>query len=82
MSELSKCTSRDLKLAGLAKETRKRYLRAVRRLAECAVKRHLGALPGILLILHTWNGQLGFHPHGDRQCPDSRHGRDARRVSP
>ncbi len=29
----------------------------------CAVKRHLGALPGILSVLHTWNGQLGFHPH-------------------
>jgi hypothetical protein len=29
----------------------------------CAEKRHLGALPGILLVLHTWNGQLGYHPH-------------------
>lgn len=29
----------------------------------CAQKRHLGALPGILSVLHTWNGQLGFHPH-------------------
>jgi len=25
----------------------------------CAEKRHLGALPGILSVLHTWNGQLG-----------------------
>jgi len=29
----------------------------------CAQKRHLGALPGILAVLHTWNGQLGYHPH-------------------
>jgi Putative transposase/Transposase zinc-binding domain len=29
----------------------------------CADKRHLGALPGILSVLHTWNGRLGYHPH-------------------
>ena len=29
----------------------------------CAHKRHLGALPGILSVLHTWNGRLGYHPH-------------------
>jgi hypothetical protein len=29
----------------------------------CAVKRHLGALPGILAVLHTWNGRLDYHPH-------------------
>jgi Putative transposase/Transposase zinc-binding domain len=29
----------------------------------CANKRHLGALPGMLAVLHTWNGQLGYHPH-------------------
>jgi hypothetical protein len=29
----------------------------------CAEKRHLGALPGMLAVLHTWNGQLGYHPH-------------------
>ncbi len=29
----------------------------------CAVKRHLGALPGILSVLHTWNGELNYHPH-------------------
>jgi Putative transposase/Transposase zinc-binding domain len=29
----------------------------------CAKKRHLGALPGILAVLHTWNGRLGYHPH-------------------
>jgi hypothetical protein len=29
----------------------------------CAKKRHLGALPGILSVLHTWNGQLGYHVH-------------------
>ena len=29
----------------------------------CAKKRHLGGLPGILAVLHTWNGQLGYHPH-------------------
>ncbi len=34
---------------------------AVREL--CAEKRHLGALPGLLSVLHTWNGHLGFHPH-------------------
>jgi hypothetical protein len=29
----------------------------------CADKRYLGALPGMLAVLHTWNGQLGYHPH-------------------
>lgn len=29
----------------------------------CARKRHLGGLPGILTVLHTCNGQLGYHPH-------------------
>jgi hypothetical protein len=29
----------------------------------CADKRHLGALPGMLAVLHTWNGRLGYHPH-------------------
>jgi hypothetical protein len=29
----------------------------------CAQKRHLGALPGIWAVLHTWNGRLGYHPH-------------------
>jgi Putative transposase/Transposase zinc-binding domain len=29
----------------------------------CAEKRLLGALPGILAVLHTWNGRLGYHPH-------------------
>jgi hypothetical protein len=29
----------------------------------CAAKRHLGALPGILAVLHTWSGQLRYHPH-------------------
>lgn len=29
----------------------------------CAKKRHLGAMPGILSVLHTWNGELRFHPH-------------------
>jgi hypothetical protein len=29
----------------------------------CAKKRHLGALPGILSELHTWNGELGYHVH-------------------
>ena len=29
----------------------------------CAKKRHLGALPGILSVLHTWNAELGYHVH-------------------
>lgn len=29
----------------------------------CAIKRHLGGLPGILALLHTWNGELEYHPH-------------------
>jgi hypothetical protein len=29
----------------------------------CGDRRHLGALPGMLAVLHTWNGQLGYHPH-------------------
>jgi Putative transposase/Transposase zinc-binding domain len=29
----------------------------------CAQERHFGALPGMLAVLHTWNGRLGYHPH-------------------
>ena len=29
----------------------------------CAQKQHLGALPGMLFVFHTWNGQLGYYPH-------------------
>jgi hypothetical protein len=29
----------------------------------CVKKRHLGALPGMLAVLHTWNGRLAYHPH-------------------
>jgi Putative transposase/Transposase zinc-binding domain len=29
----------------------------------CAEKRLLGAVPGILSVLHTWNGRLAYHPH-------------------
>jgi hypothetical protein len=31
--------------------------------ALCAKKRYLGAMPGMLAVLHTWNGQLHYHPH-------------------
>ena len=50
----------------------------------CAMKRHLGALPGILAVLHTWNGQLGYHPHvhllitGGGITPDGHHWEPAR----
>jgi hypothetical protein len=50
----------------------------------CAKKRHLGALPGILGVLHTWNGQLGYHPHvhllitGGGITPDGQHWEPAR----
>jgi len=51
----------------------------------CAKKRHLGGLPGILSVLHTWNGQLGYHPHvhmlitGGGISPDGQHWEPARR---
>jgi len=50
----------------------------------CAHKRHLGALPGLLAVLHTWNGQLGYHPHvhllitGGGLTPDGQHWQPAR----
>ena len=50
----------------------------------CAQKRHLGALPGMLAVLHTWNGQLGYHPHvhmlitGGGITPDGQHWEPAR----
>jgi len=50
----------------------------------CGKKRHLGALPGILSVLHTWNGQLGYHPHvhmlitGGGITPDAQHWQPAR----
>ena len=50
----------------------------------CAKKRHLGGLPGILSVLHTWNGQLGYHPHvhmlitGGGVSPDGQHWESAR----
>jgi hypothetical protein len=56
--------------------------RAVKEL--CAETRHLGALPGMLSVLHTWNGQLGYHPHvhmlitGGGITTDGRHWQPAR----
>jgi hypothetical protein len=50
----------------------------------CAHQRHLGALPGLLAVLHTWNGQLGYHPHvhllitGGGITPDGQHWQAAR----
>ena len=50
----------------------------------CAQKRHLGALPGMLSVLHTWNGQLGYHPHvhllitGGGMTPDGQYWESAR----
>lgn len=50
----------------------------------CAQKRHLGALPGILAVLHTWSGRLGYHPHvhmlvtGGGITPDGQHWKAAR----
>jgi hypothetical protein len=50
----------------------------------CAEKRLLGALPGLLCVLHTWNGQLGYHPHvhllitGGGITPDGQHWEPAR----
>jgi hypothetical protein len=45
----------------------------------CAQKRHLGAMPGILSVLHTWNGDLEYHVHvhmlitGGGITPDGQH---------
>jgi hypothetical protein len=56
--------------------------RAVKEL--CAHRRHLGALPGILSVLHTWNGRVGYHPHvhmlitGGGITPDGQHWQPAR----
>jgi hypothetical protein len=50
----------------------------------CAEKRHLGALPGVLAVLHTWKGQLGYHPHvhllvtGGGITPDGQYWKPAR----
>lgn len=50
----------------------------------CAKKRHLGALPAILAVLHTSNAQLGYHPHvhmlvtAGGITPDSEHWQPAR----
>jgi hypothetical protein len=50
----------------------------------CAQKRHLGALPGMLSVLHTGNGRLGYHPHvhllltGGGITGDGRHWEPAR----
>lgn len=55
---------------------------AVREL--CAVTRHLGALPGILSVFHSWNGRLQYHPHvhmlitGGGLSPDGQHWEPAR----
>ena len=29
----------------------------------CRDRKYLGASPGILMLLHTWTGQMGYHPH-------------------
>jgi hypothetical protein len=51
----------------------------------CAKKRNLGGLPGILAVLHTCNGRLGYHPHihmlitGGGISPDGENWEPARR---
>jgi hypothetical protein len=56
--------------------------RAVQEL--CGHRRHLGALPGMLAVLHTWTGQLNYHPHvhllitGGGITPDGQHWQSAR----
>ena len=50
----------------------------------CVKKRHLGAMPGLLSVLHTSNAQLGYHPHahmlitGRRITTDGEHWEPAR----
>jgi hypothetical protein len=50
----------------------------------CAKKRHLGALPGILSLLHTWKADLRYHVHvhmlitGGGITPDGQHFEPAR----
>ena len=45
---------------------------------------HVGALPGMLSVLHTWNGRLMYHPHvhmlitGGGITPNGRHWQPAR----
>lgn len=29
----------------------------------CRNKKHMGALPGIVSVLHTWGQRLNYHPH-------------------
>lgn len=29
----------------------------------CRDKKHMGATPGIIMVLHTWGQKLNFHPH-------------------
>jgi len=29
----------------------------------CRDRKYLGATPGILMVLHTWTGQMHYHPH-------------------
>ncbi len=80
-SELRKAFRRDQKfMYGLLMRV---SAEAVKEL--CANKRYLGGLPGMLSVLHTWNGQLGYHPHvhmlitGGGVSPDGRHWEPARR---
>ncbi len=32
-------------------------------LALCADKRHMGAVPAVLSVLHTWTAAMNYHPH-------------------
>jgi len=58
-SELRRVFRRHQKLLyGLLMQVAARAVQAL-----CTDKRHLGALPGMLAVLHTWTGQLGYHPH-------------------
>ena len=56
-------------LRGLCLENRRSLLdllmRTVRETLQTFAEdpRHLGAVPSLLLVLHTWNQRLDFHPH-------------------
>jgi hypothetical protein len=47
----------------------------------CADPRHLGAQPGILGVLHTWQRDMGYHPHVHFLVPAGGVNLDGRWVS-
>ena len=54
--------------AAFLSDQKRMYSLLIKTVAECVIElvgdsRHVGGLPAVMAVLHTWSRDLGFHPH-------------------